>query len=307
MLRIRLPLLAFAATALSASPLLAQRAKLLPAAHVETMELSGNLPTSGTLGGLSVDADGNLYVANFLKRIYRVSPAGKVTLLNGSFVTASGNSIAPDGRLMQSDFGLNRVYAVDTETGSRTVLLNRGLNGPVGVVMAPDGNLFVANCNGQTIKVGTPGIKQASNFASSSLFNCPNGLVLAPTGDLFAINFFDNNLLRIDPAGTVTLFATLGTQNLGGGHIAFINDTLYVSMFNSHAVYSVTLGGKIELVAGKEGAPGLSDGAMPHARLRYPNGIAADPGGRFLYTNNLEGPRNGSSPGRQRIRRLLLP
>ena len=62
-------------------------------------------------------------MSNFGSTLWRVTPGGRVTVLRNDFVNASGNTIAPDGRLIQCDFGANRVYAVDKQTGQRTLLV----------------------------------------------------------------------------------------------------------------------------------------------------------------------------------------
>ena len=301
-----LPLLLLSLAGLGATSV-AQRQAPLTKAYVSTMLTSRALNTKGSQGGVCVDETGTIYVANFRSAIYRVSPWGQASILTKKFTASSGNTIAPDGTLIQSDYFTSRVYAVNKVTGARQLLLSGGLNGPVGVVMAPTGELYVANCNANEIRVGMPPATTTSVHASSPLFNCPNGLALGEGGELFVINYFDDSLLRVDASGNVSLFATLGTQGLGGGHIARSGNHLYVSMFGGHTIWRVSLSGVAERIVGVEGEPGLADGSALRARLRFPNGIAVDPSGRFLYTNCLDGPRNTSLPGEMRLRRILNP
>ncbi len=307
MLSIKSSLLLLATVTGVALPATAQRLKRITEATVVTMPLTKTLGTKGTLGGVCVDADGTIFVANFNARLWRIEPNGETTLLKKTFTKTSGNTIAPDGRLIQCDFALNRVYEVDKHTGALTTLVNAGLNGPVGVAASPSGELFIANCNSQTIRRGVPGSSFASLFASSPLFNCPNGIAFGPDGNLYVVNFFDNNILRVDSAGVVTLFATCGTTGNGGGHIARVGNDLYATMFSSHDIYKISMSGQVERLIGVEGQAGLRDGKAPYAHLRYPNGIAADPSGGFLYTNNLDGPRDFSVISEMRLRRILLP
>lgn len=292
---------------LIAVPAGAQRSAHLTQAFVDTLELQGTLPTSGTQGGVSVDTDGNLYVSNFSRAIRKITPGGDVSLLNNNFFAASGNSIAPDGRLYQSDFARDRVFTVDTNNGQIGLAVSTGLNGPVGVAVDASGAVFVANCNGQNIRRAAPGSFHAALFASSPLFSCPNGILIAPSGDLFVSNFFSDDLLRVDADGNVSVHAVVGTSGLGGGHLARINQNLYVTRFHSHDLFRVSLTGTAERIVGTETVPGLRDGRGGYARLRHPNGIAASADGRFLYTNNLIGPQGTGMPGRMVIRRIHLP
>lgn len=283
----------------------AQRAQPLPGPYVQTLELNRRLNSTGSIGGVAADADGFLYVADFGSTLWRVSPSGFATKLNRNFQAASGNTVTPDGRLLQSDFNQNLVWEVDRETGARTRAIRSGLNGPVGVAQDVAGDIYVCNCSNNQIKRAPAGSDQAVLFATSPLFNCPNGLAIGPDGDLFVINFFDDRLLRIDAQGNVSLFATLGKRGLGGGHIARVGDELYVTMFNSQDLYRVSLAsGAAAEVAGREGRAGLQDGPPQRSLLRGPNGIAADPSGRFVTMNNLIGPMGSREIV---LRRLLLP
>ena len=285
----------------------AQRPAHITQAFVDTLELHGLLPTTGTQGGVSVDPDGNLYVSNFSSALRKITPDGQVSLLNMNFFAASGNSFAPDGRLFQSDFARNRIYTVDTNTGQRTLIVRNGLNGPVGVAVDDSGAVFIANCNGQNIKRAAPGGINAITFASSPLFSCPNGILIAPDGDLFVSNFFSDDLLRVDSDGNVSVHAVVGTSGLGGGHLTRIGTNLYVTRFHSHDLFRVSLTGATERIVGTETVPGIRDGRGRFARLRHPNGIAASADGRFLYLNNLIGPQGTGMPGRMVIRRVHLP
>lgn len=300
-----LPLLGLLAIQTTAA---AQRPLRRTQAFVDTLQTSSPLPSRGSLGGLSADAEGNLYVANFGNNLWKITKSGRVTLLSDDFIIASGNTIAPDGTLYQSDFGFNRIYSVDKDTGQRTLRARFGLNGPVGLAVDASGALFVANCNGQNVRRAAPGSQNALPYASGALFSCPNGIALGPSGELYVSNFFDDNVLTIPAGGgAVNLFAALGTTGVGGGHLVLVGSDLYATKLSSHDLYRVRLSGSVEVVAGQELLPGLQDGPVSYARLRFPNGIAADPTGRIIYTNNLVGPRGTGQPSLMRIRRILLP
>ena len=295
--------------ALLVVPVTAQRAVRLDEAFVQTIDVDAVLRCFGTLGGVAADDQGNVFVANFGDSLWKVAPSGHATRLSDNFRVASGNTMTPDGRLLQSDFFQNWVFEVDQETGARTRVVRNGLNGPVGLAMDDNGVLYVCNCSGNNVRRVLPGSVTATAFAPSPLFNCPNGIGIGPNGDVFVVNFFDDNVLRIDSNGSVSLFATMGTSGAGSSHIAVVGSDLYVTKIGSHDLWRVsTLDGSTERIAGKDGVPGLIDGPARRARLRYPNGIAAVRGGRDLIVNNLLGPRGGvgTPAGEMLLRRITL-
>ena len=59
--------------------------------RVSTIQTSEPLVSNGRLGGVSVDEAGNVYVANFSATVYRVSPAGVVTVMATGLRGSSGN------------------------------------------------------------------------------------------------------------------------------------------------------------------------------------------------------------------------
>src|SRR5437762_9305625 len=86
----------------------------------------------------------------------------------------------------------------------------------------------------------------------------------------------NNKMLKIDPKGVVTPFATISEKGLG--HLCFKQDRFYVTAFESHEIYEVTLNGIVKRIVGN-GDRGIVNGAGAKARLSFPNGIAFSPWG----------------------------
>ena len=141
---------------------------------VQTLAL---LPEDAATGGMTIDADGNLFVADIGKipsrngrTIYKITPEGDVNLfvespeLNG----ASGNTFDAQGILYQSSFTGGTIHKI-TDDGILSLYVEEGIVGPVGLVFDGLGNLYVADC-----KLGS--IQRISPDGTSESFARQNGL-----------------------------------------------------------------------------------------------------------------------------------
>ena len=82
-------------------------------------------------------------------------------------------------------------------------------------------------------------------------------------------------------------------------------DRFYVTAYESHEIYEVTLDGTAKRILGN-GERGAVDGAGEKARLSFPNGIACDPWARRLYINEYVSDSPESLPRRAIIREIAL-
>lgn len=258
----------------------------LPAQRVVT--LTDTIPAGS--GGMEVDAEGRIYMSDFGRTlqgppgpiVYRVTPEGEVTAWAEGLVGASGNAFDSEGRFLQSNIA-GRTLSRIAPDGSVETWVSEGLFAPVGIAVTPGDTLFVANCGNHTIQRIDPD-GTSSRFAESELFRCPNGITLAPDGNLYVANFGNGDVIRVAPDGTASTFVTLPGDN--NGHILWGNGVLYVVARANNQLYSVTLDGEIELIAGT-GERGLDDGPALEATLSLPNDLALSPDGRILYFNDV--------------------
>ena len=280
---------------------------IFPAAAHESSPLSIHALTpiieGHQVGGVAIDLAGTLYVADFGDVVWRISPEGKREVFTSGLYGASGNAIDAQGNLLQSSYYGNFITKVD-RLGHATPLVTTGLQGPVGIAIdRKSGALYVANCNGNTItRIGGDGV--VSTFAQSELFKCPNGITFDRDGALYVANFRNNQVLKVDSTGHVTPFASVSAKGLG--HLCFKKDRFFVTAFESHEVYEVTLDGAVRRILGT-GKRGLVDGTVAQARLSYPNGIACDPWAPRLYINEYVNESPDGRPRRAIVREILLP
>jgi DNA-binding beta-propeller fold protein YncE len=254
------------------------------------------------VGGVTTDLVGNIYVADFGDTVWKITPEGERSVFASSLYGASGNAIDHEGNLLQSNFYGDSITKIDRK-GQMKPFVSSGLSGPVGIaVNRQTGDVYVANCRSNSIaKIATDGT--VSSFAKSDLFRCPNGISFDRDGNLYVVNFRDNRMLKVDPKGFVSPFATISEKGLG--HLCFNVDRFYVTAFESHEIYEVTLDGTVKRILGN-GKRGVVDGAGAKAQLSFPNGIAYSQWGRRLYINEYVNDSAGSLPRRTIIREILL-
>lgn len=263
-------------------------------------------------GGLEVDREGNIYSSDFGSllgpggkgghRVYRITPEGDVSLFASGFRGASGNCMDPQGLFYQSNIGGNFISRVN-EGGKVEKFCEEGFINPVGIVSAPDGNLFVANCGDGSIQKVSPA-GQSVTFVKSPLLKCPNGITLDHVGNFYVANFMNGDVIKISPEGEASELATLPGNN--NGHLVYHRGFLYVIARSAHRIYRVSLEGDVELFAGS-GERGQQDGVPLAASFSLPNDLAISPDEKWLYVNET-GPTEGDPRilAPTRIRRIAI-
>ena len=254
------------------------------------------------VGGVTIDQIGNVYVADFGDTVWRISPEGERRELASGLYGASGNAVDHEGNLLQSSYYGAYITKIDRD-GRATPFVATGLSGPVGIAVGKQsGDVYVANCRGNTISRIAPD-RTVSTFAASTLFHCPNGLVADDGGNLYVVNFRDNRMLKVDPQGRVALFATVSRKGLG--HLCLRKDRFYVTAYESHEIYEVDLKGTAKRLLGN-GEQGIVDGIDAQARLSFPNGIACNPWVPWLYVDeDLDGSET-ALPRRMIVRKIVV-
>src|SRR5687767_13042400 len=183
--------------------------------------------------GIAVAADGTVYLsdAGESNRIRKITREGVVTTLAGGsegfadgvgpaarFHTPSGIALDANGNLYVADTGNNRIRKVTPE-GQVSTVAGGGtagnadgpgeqarFNGPMGVAVDPNGNIFVADAYNDSLRRISPegivstvsgGVMPGLVDDSAALFDTPCGIVVAPDGTIIVADTGNDRLRKI--------------------------------------------------------------------------------------------------------------
>jgi DNA-binding beta-propeller fold protein YncE len=145
---------------------------------------------------------------------------------------------------------------------------------------------------------GVAGLPTPGLATSSPLYH-PRGVVVDPTtGDLYLADYHNNDVEKVTPQGTLSIFAGTGTGSFGrptpgpatkseldsptGVAVNSIGD-LYIADPYNNEVEKVTPHGTLSIVAGTGAAGAPTPGRATKSELDQPYGVAVDPTTGDLY------------------------
>jgi poly(3-hydroxybutyrate) depolymerase/sugar lactone lactonase YvrE len=197
---------------------------------------------------LTVDAAGNLFIADTLDRIVRrVTPAGRITTVAGKPASATGVHIGFSG-----------------DGGPAT---HAELSFPTGLAVNRAGELFIADTENHRVRrvgadgtmttfAGTdaPGFAGDGGVATAAQLNEPRGLAVDQQGDLFVADAANHRVRKVAPDGTISTVAGTGAPGFSGDEGAAtqaqFNHPIGVAVDSQGSLFIVDqLNGRIRRVA----------------------------------------------------------
>lgn len=171
-------------------------------------------------------------------------------------------------------------------------------NGPHGIKVDADGNLFVAEWLSHVVRRVTPAAEVTTLPGG---FNYPADLAVDSEGNVFVANHWAHTIDRITPGGVVSSVAgSYGVSGSADGTNTVARFNVPVSLaadsagnvfvsdnYNStiRKITRVGAGWVVTTIAGQAGATGSSDGTGSAARFNYPRGLAVDSAGNLYVAD----------------------
>ncbi len=136
-------------------------------------------------------------------------------------VTVSSDQLPPSNAVPKNWVG-EKIYTFDTLFGTKGAGLNE-INGPEGICVGPDDNLYIADTQNNRIQVwtcdGQP-VKSIGSYGPSAVwrngpqFDHPAGVLVLPNGQMYVADTLNNRVVMLDPDGLVlTAWGSMGTRH----------------------------------------------------------------------------------------------
>jgi len=250
--------------------------------------------------GLAFDADGNLYVSDWVNhRIRMISPAGVVTTVAGAGPPGSRGSLL-DGPAHAARFFGPEGLAVDA---GGNIFVADTLNNRIRRI-SPDGTVTTVAGGGPGTVYGFDGAL-VDGPAHAARFNDPSDVAVDGAGALYVTDRLNHVIRKIAPDGQVSIFAGSGQPGSMDGvgeeasfelpnRIAIDREgNLYVTEGRfldfgertyGYRVRMITPDARVTTLAGS-GEPGYRDGPAPAAEFDVPIGIAVDGEGNIYVVD----------------------
>jgi serine/threonine-protein kinase len=196
-----------------------------------------------------------------------------------------------------ADAGNNAIRLI-TPAGAVTTIagVSEGLAQPVGVAAETGGSLYVSNTGG-ILKFAPPPERTVSTLASLDGFDGA-GIAIDSGGDVFIADSYHNQIKKVTPEGTVSVFAGSGQagSNDGTGTSASFNspfgvaidssNNIYVADYGNNKIRKITPEAVVTTLAGS-GQAGSADGVGNSASFNSPAGVTVDNSGNIYVADRF--------------------
>jgi sugar lactone lactonase YvrE len=261
---------------------------------------------------IAIDVRGTLYIADAgnTGRIRKIDPDGNVTTLPGWFDTPSGVALDRAGTLFVAETGANAIRKISPD-GVVTTVAGDGVagfrdgpagqarfNGPIGVAVDGEGNVYVADSYNDRIRVistdgqvrtvagqGAPGF--ADGQGSGAAFDTPTGIAVDRAGMLLVADSGNDAIRRVDPSGRVSTLAHSDAKD-GAGLLQGIvglaptwDGFVYLASYRRGRIVEMSPSGALRVLAG----PGSTIDGNAALPFTGPSGLAIDRSGALYVAD----------------------
>lgn len=291
-----------------------------PASLTETRTFSGKGKEFGEPFGVAIDKTGSVFVSDGERgKLVKINKSGAVEKEFAGFDTPSAIAFEAGGGLIVADSGSHTIKRLNPETGEVSliagVLGKRGsldgegatalFNAPIGVCVAADGRIFIADTYNDRIRVLENGVVStlagstrgySDGIGASAQFDTPAGLVVLSDGSLLVADSGNRRLRRVDTNGVVTTVAGTGEDDLVDGFplaAKFVEPTslavspqgaVYVADGNAIRVIGKRPLAFVETISNDR--RGFADGPLRKSSFNRPGGLAFDQNGDLFIADS---------------------
>jgi len=220
--------------------------------------------------GVTLDAAGDVYIADRGNKVVKKIPAGSSTpqTISATFSSPYGVAVDAAGDIYVTDYSANALYKVPGGNGTR-VTVGSGFKNPTGVAVDAAGDVYVADYGNNAIKE----IPAGSNtpVAIGSGFNEPAGVAVDAQGNVY-VGDRGNNAVKEIPAGSNTPVVIGSGFNNPFGVAVDASGNVYVGDYSNNQVKMIPAGSSAPVAIGS----GFSN----------PDGLAVDGAGNVYVADN---------------------
>lgn len=235
-----------------------------------------------------IASDGTLYAnggGSSESNLYKVTADGVGTVLSNAQNGAVGIALDEEGNIYSSNFNSTVIQKVTPSGVSTDFMSDSQLVGGGGLAFDNDGNLFNTFYASKSLfRITSDGMIEI--FTTSNSFNGPVGMTYDKEGGkLYVSSFNDGKIFNVSSSGSVTQVADTPASI---GHLSYSTGYFYVTGWNEHQVFQVSLDGK-DIVTIGSGDSNHRDGTASSASFINPNGIEATADGKYVYVTQGNG------------------
>ena len=276
--------------------------KITPAGLVSTLWTAPGSIGGPLLPGLTVDTAGTVYAINGEGLMFKITPDGMGTALNGpgglcnslgSF-QATGIALDASGNLHVAHTSRNTIVKITvscvatTLAGSATEVVGSTdgigsaarFSSPQGLTLDGAGNIYVADTRNNTIRKIATDNKVSTLAGTASNAGSINGSGAAARFNNAGF-FGSNQPVYVANSGT----AGISGVAYAGGVAVDVAGNIYVADTGNNIIRRITVDGVVSTLAGVIGVSGKLDGAAAMATFANPSGVTLDATGNVYVAD----------------------
>ena len=222
-----------------------------PFVFTPTLPLGGSIfyLGSGVVNYMAFDNSNNLYLSQQNTAIInKITPSGALDptfIVNPALIgpTIYGVAFNSVGNLYIASSGGSKITKIEPN-GNSSLFVSPPFNAS-SLAFDEFDNLYVANSVNSINKIDPLGNITLYANNTSGLINTPQGIVFDSVGNLYIANYGNNNILKVDTASNVSVFATSALFNLPFGITIDTAGNFYVTNFGNNTISKIDTTGLI--------------------------------------------------------------